>query len=165
MKMVRNKALAIAGAAVLAPALLFAAVAANQAQHKGDLGQRMAAHMAKKLGLSDDQTTQIQGIFANHKAEMSTQLDSVKAARTALFDAIHADTFDENAVRAASAKVAQAEADLAVSRARITSEVRNVLTPDQQAKAKEMLTNARNRAEKWGARMHSHLTAGLDGGN
>jgi len=162
MKLVRNKALAIAGAAVLAPALLFAAVAANQAQTRHMAG--FSQHLAQKLGLSDDQTQQVQGVFANHQAELSAAMGRMKTARTALFDAIHADTFDENAVRAASAKVAQAEADLAVSRARITSEVRNVLTPDQQAKAKELLANAKAHAQKWGDRMHHHMNTALDGG-
>jgi len=162
MKLVRNKALAIAGAAVLAPALLFAAVAANQAQTRHIAG--FSQHLAQKLGLSDDQTTQVQTIFANHKAELSAGFERLKTAKGALFDAIHADTFDESAIRAASANVAQVEADLAVSRAKIAGEVRNVLTPDQQAKAKELLANAKAHAQKWGDRMHHHMNTALDGG-
>ena len=155
MKTVRHKVLALAAAAVLAPALLLAAAATGQHAHqKGAFVQ----HMAQQLGLSADQTQQVQGIFANHKAELSAQMTQLKTARTALFDAIHADTFDENAVRAASTNVAQVEADIAVSRAKIASEVRNVLTPDQQAKAKELLANFRGRA----GRMHDRM--GMAGG-
>jgi periplasmic protein CpxP/Spy len=159
MKTVRHKVLALAAAAVLAPALLLAAAATTQHTHQG-----FAQHIAQQLGLSADQTQQVQAIMANHKAEMSAQMTQMKTARTALFDAIHADTFGENAVRAASANVAQVEADLAVSRAKMASEVRNVLTPDQQAKAKEMMANFRARAGKAGARMHGH-TMDLLGGS
>lgn len=158
MKTVRHKVLAIAAAAVLAPALLLAAAAGQHAHVKGGFAQ----HIARQLGLSDDQTQQVQGIFANHKAEMSAQFDRLKTARTGLFDAIHADSFDESAVRAAAANVAQVEADMAVSRAKIASEVRNVLTPDQQAKAKELLANARNHAANAGGRMHGRM--GMLGG-
>ena len=154
MTTVRHKVLALAAAAVLAPALLLAAATGQHAHQKGAFVQ----HMAQQLGLSADQTQQVQGIFANHKAELSAQRTQLKTARTALFDAIHADTFDENAVRAASANVAQVEADIAVSRAKIASEVRNVLTPDQQAKAKELLANFRGRA----GRMHDRM--GMAGG-
>jgi Spy/CpxP family protein refolding chaperone len=160
MKIVRNKVLALVGAAILAPTLLFAAVAANHAHHQGDFSQ----HIAKALGLSDEQTQQVQGVFANHKAELNAEVDRLKTAKGALFDAVHADTFDEGAVRAAAASVAQVEADLAVSRAKIASEVRSVLTPDQQAKAKEMLANHRSRAQKWGDRSQHHMNGLLDGG-
>jgi len=159
MKNTRTRILALAGAAVLAPALLFAAVAAQHAQHQG-----MAQHIAKKLGLSDEQTQQVQGIFANHQSELSGQFDRLKTAKSALFDAVHADSFDESAVRAAAANVAQVEADLAVSHAKIASEVRAILTPDQQAKAKELLANAHSRAQSMGERMHHHMMGGLDGG-
>jgi len=160
MKIVRSKVLALAGAAVLAPVLLFAAVTANDAHQQGDFAQ----HIAQKLGLSADQTQQVQGILANHKAELNAEFDRLKTAKSALFDAVHADTFDESAVRAAAANVAQVEADLAVSRAKMASEVRGVLTPDQQAKAKEMLANFRDRAQKRGNRAQHHMSGMLDGG-
>jgi protein CpxP len=158
MKTVRHKVLALAAAAVLAPALLLAAAAGQHAHARGGFAQ----HIARQLGLSAEQTQQVQGIFANHQAELTAQMGQLKTAKTALFDAVHADTFDESAVRAASANVAQVEADLAVSRAKIASEVRNVLTPDQQAKAKELLANFRDRAAKAGDRMHGHM--GMLGG-
>jgi Spy/CpxP family protein refolding chaperone len=161
MKMVRSKVLALAGAAVLAPILLFAAVTADHAHSQGDFSQ----HLAQKLGLSAEQTQQVQGVFANHKAELNTEVDRLKTAKTALFEAVHADTFDESAVRAAAANVAQVEADLAVTRAKMASEVRSVLTPDQQAKAKEMLANHRDRAQKWGDRAQHHMNGMLDGSN
>lgn len=159
MNLARNKVLALAGAAVLAPVLLFAAAAAPTT-HQGGFSQ----HMAQKLGLSDEQTQQVQTIFANHKAEMSASMAQMKTARTALFDAVHADNFDESAVRAAAANVATVEADLAVSHAKIASEVRNILTPDQQVKAKAMLATMRAHSQRAGGRGAHQKSSTLDGG-
>jgi Spy/CpxP family protein refolding chaperone len=44
--------------------------------------------------------------------------------------------------------VAAVEADVAVARARIFSEVYQILTPDQQTKLKEIQTAMRDRREK-----------------
>ncbi len=162
MKMVRNKVLALAGAAILAPVLLFAAVAANQGTQPAHQAA-FAQHLAQKLGLSDDQTAQVQAVFANHKAELSAEMTRMKTAKSALFDAIHADSFDESAVRAAAANVAAVEADLAVTHAKAASEVKSILTPDQQAKAKEMLATMRAHSEKAGARGQHHMNMLLGG--
>ena len=46
---------------------------------------------------------------------------------------IEQDTFDESAIRSASAEVAAVETDTTVQRARIRSEALQILTPDQRA--------------------------------
>ena len=60
------------------------------------------------------------------------------AARQALHAATTSASFDEGLVRARAAELASVEADLAVSRARIYADVLQILTPEQQAKAKEI---------------------------
>jgi Spy/CpxP family protein refolding chaperone len=59
--------------------------------------------------------------------------------------------------------VGQAEADLAVTRARIFGEVRQVLTPEQQTKLQGMLAKARSFGEKIFSRIQSHLEDPLAG--
>jgi Spy/CpxP family protein refolding chaperone len=59
------------------------------------------------------------------------------AAREALHAATTSSSFDEGLVRAKAAELAAAEADLAVERARIYADVFQILTPDQQATAKQ----------------------------
>ena len=49
-------------------------------------------------------------------------------------------------------------ADLAVTRAKIHEEVSQVLTPDQQTKAKALLQKARTMAQRHANHMFSHIT-------
>ncbi|HXO19536.1 MAG TPA: Spy/CpxP family protein refolding chaperone [Thermoanaerobaculia bacterium] len=154
----RSKVLILCALCLLVPALLLAAAnaagpAAEPGQHGGFL-----KHIAAKLDLTADQTTTIQGIFANHKADLTAQGTALMNARTALFDAIHADAVNEDAIRAAAQNVGKAEADLAVTRAKIHEEVSQVLTPDQQTKAKALLQKARTMAQRHANHMFSHIT-------
>ena len=66
------------------------------------------------------------------------------AAREALHAATTSPSFDEGLVRAKAAELAAIDADMAVSRARIFADVFQILTPEQQTKAKE-LTGSRPR--------------------
>jgi Spy/CpxP family protein refolding chaperone len=59
-------------------------------------------------------------------------------ARQALQAATASASFDEGLVRARAAELAAVEADMAVTRARIYADVFQMLTPEQQAKAKEI---------------------------
>ena len=104
----------------------------------------MIEHVAQRLDLSDEQRDQIRDILLSHKDELQAELQAVRDARSAQFDAIHADTFNEAAIRAAAAEVGTAEAELAVTRGVIVSEVRQVLTPEQQAEAAKLRQDARS---------------------
>ena len=55
-----------------------------------------------------------------------------------LFRSVTADTFDEAAIRQASADVAAVDADGAVLRAKVHAEVWALLTPEQQQKAQAL---------------------------
>jgi len=91
----------------------------------------LAATLAE-LDLSDDQKSRIASILKRDRSQIQQQVDALRNARTDLADAIHADSFDEAAVREASAAVATAETEMAVTRARLVQEVRAVLTPEQR---------------------------------
>jgi Spy/CpxP family protein refolding chaperone len=55
---------------------------------------------------------------------------------------------NEQAVRAAAAQVATVQADLAVAQARVHADIWNILTPEQQTKAKELEQQAQARARE-----------------
>lgn len=97
-----------------------------------------------QLGLTDQQKTQIQAVFAGHKADFQGFAARMKTARQALDGAIWAGT-DEATIRAKSADVAAVQADLAVLRAAVHAQVFAVLTPDQQAKATALRQQAQQR--------------------
>lgn len=95
--------------------------------------------------MTEAQREQVKAVMESHKAEFEAQGTKMETARKALNDAVSAETFDEGAIRQKSADVAVAEADGAVLRARVHSEVWALLTPEQQAKAKAMRTQMEQR--------------------
>jgi Spy/CpxP family protein refolding chaperone len=120
----------------------------------------MMDRIADKLDLTADQKSQITDLMKSHRDEIKANMDKIRAARQAELAAIHADTFDESAIRAAAAKVAEAEADMAVSRGKIAAEVRQVLTSEQREKAKELLKDAQAAGNGLHYRFHDHLSNG-----
>jgi Spy/CpxP family protein refolding chaperone len=139
-----SKLIAVTAAALLIPAAL---LASRQASPLSCEPGALARRIAQKLDLTPDQIQQIRAVFAAHKAELAAELAAVKAARESQFDAIHAATYDEAAIRSAAAQVGQAETALAVTRGKLVSEIRPLLTPDQQAQAQQMLAAAKARVE------------------
>jgi len=121
--------------------------------------------VAEKLDLSDEQKSGIHDVFKAHRTEMREVMDKVRAARQEQMAAIHGDTFDESAIRAAAAKVAAGEADMAVMRGKIASEIREILTPEQRVKAKELLKDAEAFRSEMFNRFHQRLGEGPFGGD
>ena len=85
----------------------------------------------------------------SHRDELRAVGERVMAANHAQRDAVTAAQFDEQAVRAKAAELAAAEADAAVLRAKVHSEVFAVLTPEQQAKAAELEAQREARAQQF----------------
>ena len=97
-----------------------------------------------QLGLSDQQKTQIKGIFENHKTDLQGFATRMQPARQALNAAVRSGA-TEATIRAKAADVAAVEADMAVLRAAVHAQVFAVLTPEQQAKAKQLQEQAKQR--------------------
>jgi protein CpxP len=115
----------------------------------GELGRGL-----RDLNVTDAQRTQIRSIVDSHNAEMRQIGDRMRTAREALDDAVTAETADEAAIRARVADVSAVEADAAVLRARVHAEVFGVLTPEQQARARELKAQMKQRMQqRIGARM------------
>jgi Spy/CpxP family protein refolding chaperone len=100
------------------------------------------------LGLSDTQREQVRTAVAAHRGEFDAIAARLRTARTALRDAVTAASFDEGAVRQKAADLAVVEADAAVLRAKVHSEVWALLTPEQQQKATQLQAErAKRRAQ------------------
>lgn len=91
------------------------------------------------LDLSASQREQITTAMDAHKAEFEAQFQKAGTARKALNDAVVAETFDEGTIRQKAADLAIVEADGAVLRARVHSEVWALLTAEQQTKARAQM--------------------------
>jgi Spy/CpxP family protein refolding chaperone len=115
----------------------------------GPCGPAMMGHgmfterMQYRLELTDVQKAQIDAMIKAHHEEFAPFHEEMKQAQLALYDAIHAETVDDAAIRDAAARVGALEADRAVARAEMFQKIRGTLTPEQQAEAAEMIGEMR----------------------
>lgn len=100
----------------------------------------------RALDLTEAQREQVKATMDAHKATFDAQRDKLVAAHKALNEAITAGTFDEATVRQKAADLAVLDADGAVLRAKVYSEVWALLTPEQQTKAKTLQAQRAERA-------------------
>jgi Spy/CpxP family protein refolding chaperone len=107
-------------------------------EHVGKLRQHDFKKMAQKLGLTDAQKAQAKTIFQDNKEVMKPIFTSLQIERKNLQTLVHADTIDEAAIRAETAKIAGVQADLNVNRAKAGAQFRAILTPAQLATLKTM---------------------------
>ena len=102
-------------------------------------GHRMGMMRAlKEVGVTDTQKEQIRGIMRQQRPQMQPLRKQMVQERRALRNATQTSPVNESAIRTQAARVAQVHADLAVQRAHMADRVRAVLTPEQQAKLKEI---------------------------
>jgi Spy/CpxP family protein refolding chaperone len=120
----------IAGGLISAPAQDTGDSAAGTRPGHGQILQRIA----KKLNLTDDQKSQIKAVWGGERDTLKSLFGQLHDARKNLRAAIHAGNADETAVRAASAKVAGVEADLAVERMKLYGKIAPILTDEQRRK-------------------------------
>jgi Spy/CpxP family protein refolding chaperone len=133
-----SKWLAIAIAAAVAVGGMTVVRVRAQDAGIGHLGHgRFLARAKEKLGLSDDQVTQIKSQLSADKDKLTSLLSSWHDARVALRETIQKPGATESDIRTASVKVAAVEADLAVERARLYGKISPILTADQLAKVTE----------------------------
>lgn len=117
--------------------------------HEGPFGGFMMERIADRLDLSDEQRSELAAILEAYRPESELLGETLSVTRKELDDQITADDFDEIAIREAAERSAAVRADLAVLRARIHTEVLQVLTEDQIAEAREMRERFRSFAEEW----------------
>jgi Spy/CpxP family protein refolding chaperone len=116
--------------------------AQQDAGHCKQKGAHFLKRLAKQLNLSDQQVAQIKASFEKRHSTMKPLMVSLHSEKKELRTLVMSGNADEAAIRAQSAKVAAAEADLAVARAQGAKEMMAILNPDQQAKFKTL-------REKW----------------
>jgi periplasmic protein CpxP/Spy len=144
-------AAAVAVAAVAGGASVFAQGGPGGFRHRGfggPFGREGVGLPLRALDLTEEQRTQVKGIFEQHRDEGRKAAERVRAAFRAQQDAVTAMPVDEGAIRAKSAELAAAQADAAIVRARIHGAVFQVLTPEQQQKAQQLRTQRQQRMEQ-----------------
>jgi Spy/CpxP family protein refolding chaperone len=122
----------------------------------GRIGQR-AGFMARQLNLSDDQKAAMKAIGLKHKDEMKAkhqaQLEARKAFQALMGD-LNAKTSD---IQAAHQVLSQRSLEVALAGRAFRTEMRAVLTPDQQIQADKLREEGKARHQ----RRMMHLRKGL----
>ena len=93
---------------------------------------RFFQRIAQRLNLTDDQKAQIKTVLRSEKDTRRPLLEQLHSSRQNLRAAIRASDANETTVRAEAAKVAAAEADLAVERMKIYGKIAPILTDEQR---------------------------------
>jgi Spy/CpxP family protein refolding chaperone len=83
-----------------------------------------------------------------HRQQLQPTMQRLEQAMQAQRAAINQVPVNEAAVRQAATSVASVQADLAVEQARLHADVWNILTPEQQEKAKQLEQQAQSRAQQ-----------------
>jgi protein CpxP len=100
------------------------------------------------LNLTDAQREQVKTVMQQHRDEMQAAGKQLHDAFDAQRKAVETIPVNEGLIRSTSQSLANAQADMAVLRARVHSEVWSLLTPEQQAKAKELKTQRETRMKE-----------------
>jgi len=93
---------------------------------------------AEALGLSDDQKAQLEALRAKQREAMKPLLDTVRQAHEALRQTMEADSPDPATVGQAALALHAAEKKLRAAHEASFSDVKAILTPEQQAKLEQM---------------------------
>ena len=111
-------------------------------------GGPQAALPLRALDLTDAQRDQVRQLTEQHREQSRDLLERVRAARDAQRKAGEAVPFSEQDVRAAAQALGELESELAVSQARLQSEIQALLTPEQQQKLQTMRAERAARAKQ-----------------
>ncbi|MGA8313938.1 MAG: Spy/CpxP family protein refolding chaperone [Terriglobales bacterium] len=107
----------------------------------GDMfGGHMLGFYGRKLDLTDAQRAQVKDILTKEKPTIQPMILQMAQGHQQLQQLVMTGSFDEAKVRALAAQQTQTMTELTVQRARIASELYQVLTPDQKTKLSDMVT-------------------------
>ena len=129
--------LLLAAAIITAALISFNSGAAESAAPQGQGPHQWLERAKEKLGLTDQQMADLQAALDAERETAKALVLKLHDARIALREAIQSSTATESSVRAAAAKVAGVEADLAVERFKLYGKINPVLTSEQRAQVKQ----------------------------
>lgn len=136
MRPVQLRILAVVLGVGLMAALAFSQTALKPAgfgHGRGGFGN-MLGRMGHYLDLTDAQRTQMKAILSKEKPTIQPLMQQLAQGHQQMRQLEEASAFDENKVRALATQQSQTLAELMVQKARIKSELVQVLTPDQKTK-------------------------------
>jgi protein CpxP len=121
--------------------------ASGHGHHRGGFGQMLGLY-ADYLDLTDAQRTQMKDIMTKEKPSIQPLMKQLADSHQQLRQLETAGTFDEAKVRAVATQQAQTMTELTVQKARIKSQLMQVLTPDQKDKMAKFEARRQARFQK-----------------
>jgi Spy/CpxP family protein refolding chaperone len=137
MKISRWSVITLAAGLGVGGLFAFKAHAAERVAAQRVMHGRLLERAKEKLGLTDEQVAKIKTELKGEKDTLRDLISRLHDARVGVREAIQAADANESSVRAASAKVAAVEADLAVERLKIYGKISPILTAEQVEKVRE----------------------------
>jgi len=141
----------------LVAVLIVGVVAVANAQNLKRLGQGGAAAASKGkfnarmllrgLNLTDEQKEQVKNILSNHKPDIKAAAQESLQSRKGLREAL-AGGADQDALKAAYDKVSSAGWNALMLRNQIGSEIKQILTPEQQERLQKRQENLKKLGQK-----------------
>ena len=129
---------------LIAPALLILGLCAlpgysqdapKERPRKGEFEEKMQAHMAKALNLTEAQKTAMKDIRAKHKAALEAKRAAAETARKAFMEAVKKPETPADALKPLHRTQADANLDLLLEHRAMRIEMAALLTPEQKLKA------------------------------
>lgn len=147
---IRTMMAVTAGAALLATGLATTAFAQGPGRRGGfgpgaGFGGARGGFPLGQLELTETQRQQVRDVMQRHRDEMQQAAQRLRDARDAQRKAIETFPVNEGLIRSTSQTLANAQTDMALVQARVRSEIWTLLTPDQQARAKELQAQRESR--------------------
>ena len=127
---------------------------------RGDHGRSAVTVMMQHLDLTEQQRNEVHDAFRSHHELMGPKAEELHEAKDVLAHQIHADVLDEGTIRDAAAAVAVLEADLAVSKAELFQEIKQILTNEQLGQLHALLSE--HASEHSGPGLHMRHPAPKD---
>jgi periplasmic protein CpxP/Spy len=120
-------------------------VFAGPQRHRGRHGEGFRDRIAEELGITAEQRQRIEAIKAEHSEAIKTARQNVADKRRALDDAYAAEPLDKAAVDTRLRELGDAQTALMQQASEVRLAIREVLTPEQRAKARDLKSKARER--------------------
>ena len=141
------------GTSLLVVLAVATALAQGMHHHGGPMGEfgfgdDMLSHMSDMLDLTQAQQDQAKAIMEKEKPVIQPLMKQLMQAHKDLSNLEDSGTFDEAKVRALAAQNTQAMTELFVQKARIHSELLQILTPDQKTKLAQLKAKHESRMQE-----------------
>ena len=116
------------------------------------LGGMALERLTHELALTDEQKSAIDALLADQRNQLSVEIETLGQARQALDAAVLNVPTDDGLLQAEVQHVSTLEAQLTLARARTQARIFQLLNAEQQAKARQLISETEQRGPRRGGR-------------